>query len=174
MTIDTSIQKFAAAISESNERSEAELIALLESSGIDEAVAERTVRFTPVAFGRALLRDMGITFSDDFLRFDGDGNLVHSGKLSHDEVFVASVKNVPSLADSPAFEAIALSSSEVHTVNQMLNSGSNSADLVLAPVAIFDQMPTDAGMQLAQQHLAKLLQPDGSHDTPLKPWWKFW
>ncbi len=91
MTVDASIQRYAAAMSESAERSDSDLIALLESSGIDKSIAERTVRFAPVAFCRALLTDMGITLSDDFLRFDGDGNLVHSGKLSLDDVFVASV-----------------------------------------------------------------------------------
>ena len=174
MTIDASIRQYVSAIADSPEIDDGELIALLESRGVEETIAERIVRFAPVAFGRALLADLGIAFSDDFLRFDGDGNLTLSGKLSADDVFAASVASVATHSNSPAYQTIALSSAEVHSVNQALNSGSNPADLVLAPVAIFDQPPTDTGMDRAHQHLAKILQPHSPTQPQDKPWWKIW
>ena len=174
MTIDASIQQYVSAIADSPEIDDGDLIALLESRGVEETIAERIVRFAPVAFGRALLADMGIAFSDDFLRFDGDGNLIFSGKLSADDVFATSVASVATHSNSSAYQTIALSSSEVHSVNQALNAGSNPADLVLAPVAIFDQLPTDAGMERAHQHLTKILRPHSPTQRQEKAWWKFW
>jgi len=80
----------------------------------------------------------------------------------------------PETVGGPSFSHFALMSAEVHAINDLLNSGSNPADLVTAPAFLFLEAPTESGMANSQetisQHMAKL---QADH-PPQKPWWKFW
>lgn len=173
-TTDEAIGQFAKAIELSPDATDGDLINTLASNGVVESVAERVVRFTPVAFGRQLLDGLGITFSDEYWRFDAMGKVVQSGNLSEDDVFTAATTTAPTFTQSPSFQTIALSSSEVSAVNQALNGGSNPADLVAGPVVIFDEQPTPMGITRAQDRIQASLQSEASPNAPDKPWWKVW
>lgn len=175
MTINAAIENYITAISESPEIEDMDMMELLESEGATKSVAERTIRFVPVAFGRKLLEDLGVTFSNEFVRVDAHGKILSTGKLSEDEVFNASLAATDTCSSSNALEAIPLMSPEVNAVNTALNAGSNPTDLLLGPVTIFDEHPTDAGLQRMQNEMAAQLQADHGEPQPsAKPWWKFW
>lgn len=156
----------------------------LTDADVPPPLADRTYKFTQVALGRALLADMGIAFSTDYLCFDAEGEVRESGQLAEEPSFAAASRLSSRYLPLPACQSLALASADVQAVNNALNAGSRPEELVMAPVCNFLEAPTAAGMQkvqhLLRQRLAALTEPRGGASspppTPQKntPRWQFW
>jgi uncharacterized protein DUF6348 len=114
-----------------------DLARALVARGFETKAAERMVVFAPVAFGRYLLRDMGIDFDPTFEvrgeRFQTTSPLL----LDQMAEYVAAVRAAPIVASSSlGFRALALRSAEVNAINNALIKGSQPADLRLTPTLI--------------------------------------
>ena len=176
MTPTEAIQQLVNILAETDPPfSDDDVYTALGTSGVPDDVADRTYKFAQLACGRKFLDGLGVSFSDQFICFNAEGNVIESGNIDEEPFFVAAIRFVdPDSVGHPAFSHFALMSADVHAVNDALNSGSNAADLVTAPAFLFLEPPTEAGLANAQstisRHLAKL---QADHPPP-KRWWKFW
>jgi hypothetical protein len=128
----------------------------LITSRIPSADHERIIEFLPLAFARDLMATMGVSFSDEYIRLDAEGQERLRANLADEPWFVESQKLAPEVMaqmGSDAFMAIAGRSAELDAVNQALHAGSQPADLILGPPVMqwFDPPPPP---------------------PPKKPWWK--
>jgi len=125
----------------------------LLGAGLSKAQAIAAARFIPLAFGRELLKGMGVTLTDYYVR---SGAIDEERKLDAEPIFTAASYLASIIAkESPEiFGAVAIQSSEVQAVNAALNAGSDAKDLIASPpVVVVDK------------------------DEPAeeaKPWWKVW
>jgi len=155
--------------------SEDDIRAALERAGVPDDVADRAFRFGQIACGRRFLDGMGISFSNEYICFNSNGDVVESGDINGEPFFVAATQLAgPENVGGPAFGHFALMSSDVAAVNDALNSGSDPADLVGAPAALFLEPPTDSGLAHAQDELSRHFVGLAAQGAPPKPWWKFW
>jgi hypothetical protein len=109
----------------------------LDNSEIPHSLTDSLLEFMPLAFGRVLLDGMGIEFSNFYVRFDAETGRKQK-KLFIDnsvyqELFEVASYIVTNKMAGEAFTAVALRSSEVMSVNDLLKKGSNPKDLVLSP-----------------------------------------
>ena len=153
----------AALVSLAGERPELEdwdLAQALAARGFDTRAAERMVVFAPVAFGRYLLRDMGIKFDPTF-EVRGD-RVRTAAPLPLDQMpeYVAAVRAAPIVASSsPGFRALALRSAEVNAVNNLLIKGSQPANLQLIPMLItWDILDGDPPTKVLGLHKPSLFE----------------
>ena len=149
------------------------IIAAIESAGSSYDDAARAYNFIQVAWGRCFLDGMGITFSDKYYCFDGDGELRDSGTLVDQPVYARAESVAEAHKGSPAFELIALSSAEMNSINAALNNGSKPEDLVTSAACVFLEAPTESGVQKVQMTLERELRGSVA-PVAQKPWWKFW
>ncbi len=137
---------------------EDEVITRLVASGCPPDRAEKLVAFLPLACGRILLADMGITFSPTFRAVDRDGRVGAPQKLSADPEW----KLAQSLIDTAKAERLAahrtagVRSAEFDAVNKALLNGSKPADLV----------GSDPIFLLSETSIVR--------DATKRPWWAFW
>lgn len=132
-------------------------IALI-TSYIPGAAIEPILEFMPLAFARDLLGPMGVSFPDEYVRIDGEGNERLRGKLADEPWFTESQKLAPAVMrelGTDAFMAIAQRSAELDAVNQALHAGADVSDLVIAPPVM------------------KWADPPPPAAAKKKPWWKF-
>lgn len=180
MTATSAIERFAEYVAANEDWDDGRAIEHLVTNGVAEDTACDVVRLTPIAFGRTIIDGLGIQLTNKYICFRADGSTSRSGKLDQNDVFQTASANAHGYAQHAAFQVIALSSSEVHAVNQTLNAGSNPADLVIGPVAIFLERPTDSGLRIAHGRIttfAKMVaNKNPKPDSPAckKPWWQFW
>ena len=151
--------------------------------GISDALAHRTYMFTQTAWGRLSLKDMGITFSPDYLCLDAEGNIVESGRLADDPSYTTARQLAPHYLDAKGYQNLVLSSADFRAVNQALWDGTKLPYLLVGPACLFIESPTEVGMQKAQKIITQHLQANWkltpTDEKPLatktaKPWWQFW
>lgn len=146
------------------EFTEDDLYAAMAKAGIPAPDADRAFKFTQIAWGREFLRGLGdFKFAPDYLLFNGEGEVIESGMLSHQPHFVAAMAAVKKYASSPGFSRLALMSADVEAINKALAAGSTPADLAMAPPALFMEAATPAGIEKAQRLLTDRVTP------PAKP-----
>jgi hypothetical protein len=147
----------------------------LEAAEVPFNQADRIYKFVQIAWGRAFLDGMGITFTNDYFCFNANGEVIESGQLNEEPHFAYAMNNVKQYKGTEVFNKFALSSSDVNAINDALNSGSQPEDLLTSPSFLFMEAPTDSGFEKAQifinNHM-KSLQP--KIEIKQKPWWKFW
>jgi hypothetical protein len=116
-------------------------------------VAEQCVTFGPMAWGRALVEQLGVTCSPVYrLRCMSDGT-VREMPLANEMVY-AWAKAMLGLYRTPerneVFRMVAFRSAEVDAVNKSLNAGASEADIrgsFLQPTLVhFRQVVTPAAM----------------------------
>jgi hypothetical protein len=112
--------------------------ALIESD-IQPEMAEKLVMFLPIAYGRVLLKKMGIRFSNQFKRALNDGTLVEHAFA--DEPIWSAVVECPREEVSGGISGehlicVAARSAEFDAANQLLNGGSGPENIVLTPPVI--------------------------------------
>jgi hypothetical protein len=175
----TIVSAYLDAIATSPEATKDELRDRLVAAGYERALVARAIQFVPVAFGRALLDNLGIQFSPNYILLSGEGRLVERGLLESLAVYKTAQAMTSSRAE--AMRAVALRSAEVSAVNAALNAGSDPADLVAVPVVAFTEPTTEQGVARAQELLESLaedarLEAGSQAEQPKtgKPWWKFW
>lgn len=168
MTPETAVARLAELVGAQAELSEDALYAAMAAAGLPGPVADRAYKFTQIAWGRAFLDGLGVSFSPDYLCFNGAGEVIESGRLAEQPYFEAAMAV---LRQSPPanWPHFAVMSAEVNTVNSALKSGSKASNLALAPQGLFMEAPTPAGMDKARRVLTERLAP-----RKKKSWWRFW
>src|SRR5258708_34332612 len=68
---------------------EDDVYAAMASAGIAEPQADRAYKFTQIVCDRALLSGLGVIFSDRYFCLNAAGEIVGSGKLSSEPLFMA-------------------------------------------------------------------------------------
>ena len=108
----------------------------LINAGISPFLTKKLLEFMPLAFGRVFLDGMGIQFDDYYVRFDPQTERKKEMKLRDEPVYAesfwAASQIVTRQAAGEAFHAVAFRSSELHAINDALNTGSKPEDLVTA------------------------------------------
>ena len=168
MTPEVAVTKLAEIAAARPELSEDGLYEALTAAGVPPELADRAYKFTQIAWGRTFLGGLGVRFSRHYLCFDAEGAVVESGELSEEPCFAAATRALELFYRTPAFQRLALTSADVHAVNNALNAGSKPENLVTAPAFVFLAAPTPAGLQKAQgviaEHMAALR--DAPQDAP--------
>lgn len=112
--------------------------ALIES-GVQPEIAEKLVMFLPIAYGRVVLKKIGIRFSDSFKHPLNDGTLVEHA-FADEPIWRAIVEcacdEVSRGISGEHLLSVAARSAEFDAVNQLLNAGSTPANIVLTPPVI--------------------------------------
>lgn len=179
MTPEAAAEKLAIIVAARTEFAEDEIYAAMAEAGIPAPVADRAYKFTQTAWGRLFLNDMGIRFADDYLCFDGEGNVIESGLLVEQPYFVAALAAGKEYFGTKGAVHLALMAAEVNSVNHMLSNGSQPENLELTPPALFLEAPTPAGMAKARVVLTERLSAGRADSEPdkkpkKKPWWRAW
>jgi len=164
MTPEDSVQQLARIVTADSQFTEDSVYAAMANANIPDREADLAYKFTQAAWGRMLLDGMGIKFADDYHCLDRNGDVVDSGKLSAEPHFFAATSLGKSYGSQAGFKRLASMSSDFHAVNQALHAGSKPENLVTAPLMLFLEAPTDAGMVKAQ-HFLKALLSRGESDT---------
>ena len=182
-TPEGAVSRLFETIAANPEIEEDEIFGALSEAGIEEAVAERAFKFTQIAFGRKFLEGMGIQFSSDYFCFDSEGEIWEKGRLEEEPYFRAGSLIDAHLVSTPAFEQMALTSSEVQAVNNALNGGSKPENLAMGPAFLFSPETTPEGMERAREVINQQMQLLKSTATvekkateakSSKPWWRIW
>lgn len=138
--------------------------AALVRDGCSVEQAWELVRFVPIALGRLFLEGLGIRFSSEYLKLDAEGNLLERGKIDDIAVFSLVMGKGTSVVSGRLVGQLGPRSSEVHAVNAALHAGSKSEGLIAAPPLIFDEPPSELGLQRAQEHIEQYF---AAFDTPV-------
>ena len=158
MTPEEAVIRLGDLVTADHEISEDEIYRQLADAGMSDAMADRSYKFTQIAWGRVFLDGMGIDFSDDYLWLNADGTLAESGRLSEEPFYTAAMRLANQYALTPAFARLAMTSADVHAINDALNAGSDPKDLVTGPTCLFIDAPTDEGMEKARRTLMEYLK----------------
>ncbi|MES2463890.1 MAG: DUF6348 family protein [Armatimonadota bacterium] len=159
---------------------EDEIYRTLGAVQVSEAAAHRAFLFTQIAWGRLLLQTLPITFAPDYFWLDAEGNVTESGQLAEEPYFIAATNLGVQSGGTPGFKRLALTSADVHAVNDMYNKGTSAEGARLAPPLLFTEPPTEAGMAKALQFLKdqsaarQTKNRPATEDTTKAPRWQFW
>lgn len=170
MTPEAAVALLATIVAGRAEFTEDEVYEAMTAAGVSESVADRTYKFTQIAWGRVFLSDLGIDFPSNYICFNGNGEVIESGPLSGQPYFAAAAAMANECGGTPGFQRLALMAAEVQAVNELLLKGSDPRNLQTSPPALFLEPATPAGLERAQKYL---LQSLGANKTR-KPWWQFW
>lgn len=168
MTPQAAVARLAEIVTPRAEFTEDDIYAAMADAGIPESVADRAYKFTQIAWGRAFLAGMGVSFSPEYTCFNGAGAVIESGRLADQPYFAAAIAAASNYVGTPGFKLLALMAAEVHAVNELLNKGSKPENLATVAPALFMEPPTPSGIDRARQHLSQ------GPGRPKKPWWQFW
>ncbi len=174
MTAEEAVQRLADILGGSPTLDLPEGCQALESRGAPHALAVRTYLFMQLAWARAFLDGMGITFSPDYLLIDKDGNVVETGKLAEEPSYLVARSLADRYRSSPAFKNIVFTAADFKAVNSALMSGSKPENLVIAPAVIALESLTPEGALRMKDILQKYGETPQSDPAPKKPWWRIW
>lgn len=170
MTPEAAVTLLAEIVSNRSDFTDDEVYAAMSDTSMADSIADLAYKFTQIAWGRALLRDLGIEFPDNYICFNGEGEVIESGLLEEQPYFVAAVAMAKQYAETPGFQRLALMAAEVHAVNDLLLQGSEPQNLKTTPPALFLEPATPEGQEHAREYLMQTLGPQKTK----KPWWQFW
>jgi len=143
-------------------------------AGLTDDEADHAFKFTQIWCGRQLLAGIGVRFSPDYFWFNRAGVVVNQGQFETEPFYKAAQQVIETdFGRSSALSHLALSSADVHAVNELLNRGSQPSDLVTSPACLFTEMPTEAGRASAERFMVAHMQ-SLRPGSPKKPWWRFW
>jgi hypothetical protein len=176
MDAKTAIAKLGNIVLESGDFSEEDIETALIAAGFSGIQAKRTYVLVQTAWARSFLGNLRIQFSPEYICLNALGNIVESGQLEQDPYYIEAQAFAKQYLKTSGGERLALMSSEVDAINQALKAGSKAKDLVLAPILIFLEPPTDEGLKNAQQVLNQVMEKiERDNPSPKKkPWWMFW
>lgn len=139
----------------------------LRNCDIPLPLAEKILEFMPLAFGRAFMKDLGVMFKDEYVRYVHSDNKIvekYRVRLIDEPVFRESLKIASSMVSKRIagedFQAIAFTSAEFRIVNEMMNKGSEPQNLVL----------TEPYLQWREE----LINENLTNLNQNKSWWQFW
>ncbi len=153
MDIGRSIRRAVPLLAQYGNMDQGILLAWLIRAGMSRQEAHDAMRFVPLAFGRELLKGMGVVLSPAYINMTAGAR--EERALDKEPFYRAAMWLASLIAkeDAAMFSIVATQSSEVQAVNAALNGGADAAGLVASPPVIECTMPTCA---------------------TLKPWWRFW
>lgn len=129
-------------------------------AGFSVDIVRRAYKFTQTAWARKLLKDIGVTFSPDYLCFDAEGTVIESGLLAEERFFSAASQICHRYTNTPAFKSLAFSSSEANVLNNAMENGMKPDELLIGSAFLFLEVPTESGyataQQTIQQHMERL------------------
>jgi len=126
-------------------------------TGLSARDAELTYGMTQVAWGRAFLNGLGITFAPTYVFVGAGGREIESGRLTAQPHYQTAMAIATSEQPFPGFLRLAMMSADVRVVNEMFNRGSNASDLMTGP-----------------PHLVLIDDVDDTREKSRKPWWRPW
>jgi hypothetical protein len=142
------------------------LVQAIEDSGIPVSVTAKLAEFMPLAFGRVLMKDLGISFREEYVRyvFSGGKTVVkQQRKLTDELVYRESLRIASKMEaekiDGEEFLAVAYRSAEFNVVNDMELKGVKPENLVL----------TCPYLEWREEN-----QLDISELKEIPGWWQFW
>ena len=159
-----------------NDFTEDDVYEALSHAGVPDELADRTYKFTQVAWGRFFLDGLGVSFPQEYYWLSAAGKVVSCGELRDEPSFSAASSLAQQYAPHAGFQRLALMSADVQAVNEALRKGSKPANLRTAPVVMFTEAPTPEGLASANRLLAELLatKTPSSSKEERRPWWKLW
>lgn len=149
-----------------------EIYEAMAKAGAPDDVADRAYKLMQIAWGRAFLDGLGLRFPSDYFCLNAAGQIVESGQLEEEPFFTAARHLVTEHRQSEGFAHFAKMSADVNAINAALHAGSKPENLALAPPAIFIEDPTPEGLARAREEIRRRLS--ALHESPKKPWWRFW
>jgi len=184
---DTIVAAYLDAVAAAPDVSDADLHDILRAAGYRAVLVAQALQFIPIAFGRALVADVGVRFSPNFILVTGDGLQVKRGALDTLVTYRVARSLLTSRAD--VMRSVGLRSAEVRAINSALHAGSKPADLSMAPIVAFTDPASEIGTERAHELVRALAQheagvlpqpppepPPESLPAPASkpPWWKIW
>jgi hypothetical protein len=129
-----------------------EILSRVLESGIDRPMAVQLVALLPIAYGRVMLRDDGVRFSDTYICLGEQGQAERRGRIEALPLWSAIIHFAR--GDGEPFFPIASRSSEIRAANEALRDGKKLRDLVWSPPVFLWPVDSFAGLR--------------------RPWWQFW
>lgn len=141
----TLVQRIVAVYLEDAERDEAAVAAVLEAEGVPATHALFAATIVPSAFGRVLVKELGVAIANDFQVKDAAGEWVAFVFGDHPIASAALRLAVATRVHGPAatFEALATRSAEVSVVNNALARGLDVSNAKLKGCQVFGVTPED-------------------------------
>lgn len=145
----------------------------LHGHGIDEAAALDVYRFIQIALGRRLPALKGVVqLPERFHRFDAEGAIVETGRLSDQPLFVEATRLAGSAFSPYAAKVIGYSSPEVRATLVQIALGVKPRHVRPQSCMLFTTPPTPALLRWATQAVDAL---DGACTGSVhRLWWKQW
>ena len=158
MTPEMAVTQLVEIIAANPDQSDNDIYEAMAQAGIPNVLADRTFKFTQIAWGRYSLNGMNVRFSPDYACLNAKGDIVESGHLENESCYIAARKLAAKYAGTPAFQRLALTSADVTAVNNAIKGGSKPENLAMAPVFLFNEPPTADGLRRAQQSLVEFVK----------------
>jgi hypothetical protein len=154
--LDTAVAHYIDLVRDSPQLSDEELENRLTALEVEESVAHGCITFVPLAFGRAIVKDLGVSVPDSYIEYDLSTKQQTEKPLGEQFEFIWAKSVLDIYRQSPeynsAFKTIAVRSAEVDAINSALHGGCTEEDLResnLGPPTVFV-------------------------GEPPKRWWQFW
>jgi hypothetical protein len=166
MDIEEAIKKAVTIFAEHRDSGWEVLVEAVENSDIPTLLAGRLLEFMPLAFGRVFMKDLGIAFREEYVRYVvSDGKIVvkQRRKLIDESVYRESFKIASKMEgtkiDGEKFLAVAFRSAEFICVNEMELKGSKPEHLVL----------TEPHLEWTEEDELDISESKGNSS-----WWQLW
>ncbi len=112
-------------------------------------IAFKICHLTPILAARYLLRDLGVTFQNNYLILDRNGEIAERGNIQDNNDIMNALRTFEFTPQEA--KKIMFRSSEVSALNDLINSGNNPEDLLMSPPVMFCEEPTEAGLIKAEK-----------------------
>ena len=152
-----------------------DLLEVFIKKGFAPSIARKIIVFTPMAFGRIVIKDLQVETSNEFEVIERKDNSLHKQrrKLNDVEIYresfkMASAMPVEETMDE-TFLVIAYRSAEVNAVNQMKMDGVNPENIVFTSMATMWEIDEEPPQNNIESHQANEVE-----EVSTKNWWEFW
>jgi hypothetical protein len=132
--------------------SDDEILNRLVASGITRPLATQLIALLPIAYGRVMLSDDRVPFSDTYICLGEPGKAERRGRLDSLPIWLEAISFARN--DGEPFFPIASRSSEIRAANEALHDGKKLQDLVWSPPVFLWPVDSFVGMR--------------------RSWWQFW
>jgi hypothetical protein len=173
--LDDAIRRFVSAFKTTEDTDQAADV--LKREGVEASLAHEVHEFTPLAFGRVIVQQLGVSCSPYYTQVKSDGTFEKKLPLMRQRSFARSMALFWELMGTDLADAakqIAMCSPELNAVNTLLNRGSNATDLVLTDPILPDAGVSQSAFEQALRGLKDQAKKAPTPANALKPWWKFW
>ncbi|MES1240930.1 MAG: hypothetical protein ABUT39_04865 [Acidobacteriota bacterium] len=141
--VDAGFQKYIATVTAHPDWDDDKIEKELRLRGVGFALAQELVSFVPMAFGREVVAELGVTCSEDFRLHEMSDDSEQDLPLADEMAFawakaIVDEYRTPEL--NPVFKRIASRSAELNAVNNALNAGMTEDQLRetrLAPSLVY-------------------------------------